>query len=149
MGSPLDPILTNSFVGFYERLHFDRFPKPYICLRYINDTIACFSLCYEALWFFHCLNDLHPSLIFTIEEEKDNKLPFLDVLVERCSSAFLICIYRKPPFTGLYLNWDVFAPKSRKVDLIKCLTFRTLNSFSDSKIKSEFEQIKNLFLSNG
>ena len=34
-------------------------------------------------------------------------------------------------------------------NLIKCLTFRALKVCSDSKIKSEFEQIKNQFLSNG
>ena len=35
-----------------------------------------------------------------MEEAKDNKLQFLDVLVERHSSAFLTCIYRKPGLTG-------------------------------------------------
>ena len=84
-----------------------------------------------------------------MEEKKDDKLPFLDVLVKHCSSAFLTCIYQKPVFTGLYLSWDAFAPKSRKVNLIKCLTFRALKICSDSKNKSEFKQIKNLFLSNG
>ena len=79
MGSPLGPILASIFVGFYKRLLFDRFPKPYIYLCYVNDTFACFSSCNKALLFFHCLNDLHPSLTFTMEEEKDNKLLFLDV----------------------------------------------------------------------
>ena len=51
-------------------------------------------------------------------------------------------------FTGLYLGWDAFAPNSRKINLIKCLTFR-VKICSDNKIKSKFEQIKNLFLSNG
>ena len=70
------------------------------------------------------MNDLHPSLTFTMDEEKDNKLPFLDVT----------SIYRKPMFTGLYLSWDAFAPKSRKVKLIKCLTFKIC---SDNKIKND------------
>ena len=48
---------------------------------------------------------------------------------------------------GLYLSWDAFAPKSRKANLIKCLTFRALKILSD-KIKNEFEQIKNSFLGN-
>ena len=38
-----------------------------------------------------------------MDEEKHNKLPFLDVLVEPHSFAFVTCIYRKPMFTGLYL----------------------------------------------
>ena len=149
MGSPLGPILANIFVGFYEKLLFDRFPKPYIYLRCVNEIFTCFSAHNEALSFFHCLNDLHPSLTFTIDEEKDNKLPFLDVLVEQRSFAFVTSIYRKPTFTSLYLSWDAFAPKSTKVSLIKCLIFRTFKICSDNKIKSEFEQIKNSFLGNG
>ena len=80
MGSPLGPILANIFVGFYEKLLFDRFPKPYIYLHYMDDTFACPRN--EASSFFQQLNDLHPSLTFTMNEERDNKLTFLDVLIE-------------------------------------------------------------------
>ena len=146
MGSPLGPILANIFVGFYEKLFFYRFPKPYIYLHYVNDTFACFSSCNEVLSFFHCLNDFHHSLTFIMDEEKDNKLTFLDVLAECCSFAFVTCIHRKPTFTGQYLSWDAFAPKSRKINLIKCPKFRALKICLDNKIKSEFEQIKKLIL---
>ena len=43
MGSPLGPIRANIFVGFYEKLFFNRFPKPYIYLHYMDDTFTCFS----------------------------------------------------------------------------------------------------------
>ena len=82
-----------------------------------------------------------------MDEERDNELTFLGALVEQRSFAFVTSIYRKPTFTGSYLSWDAFAPMSRKVNLIKCLTFRALNMCSD-KIKSEFEQIENIFLGN-
>ena len=100
MGSPLDPIFANIFVGFYEKLLFERFPKPYIYLHNVDDTFACFSSRGEVLSFFPRLNDVHPSLTFTMNEEKDNRLPFLDVLVERRSFAFVTSIYRKSTFTG-------------------------------------------------
>ena len=86
IGSPLGLILANIFVGFYEKLLFDRFPKLYIYLSDVDDTFFCSRN--EALSFFHCLNDLHPSLTFTMNKQMDNKLPFLDVLVERRSFAF-------------------------------------------------------------
>ena len=54
-----------------------------------------------------------------MDEEKDNKLPFFDVLVEQRSFVFVTSIYRKPTFTSLISNWDAFAPKSRKVNLIQ------------------------------
>ena len=138
IGFPLGPILPNIFVGFNEKQLFEKFTKPYIYLRFMDDTFACFSSCNEASSFFQRLNDLHPSLTFTMDEEKDNQLPFLDVLFERRSFTFVTSIYRKPTFTGLYLSWDVLAPKSRTVNLIKCFTFRALKIFSDKKIESEF-----------
>ena len=149
MGSPLGPILTNIFVGFHERLLFEKFPKPFIYLCYVDDTFVTFSSRNNALSFFHKLNDLHPSLSFTMEEEKSNKLPFLVVLVESCEFSFLTSVYRKPMFTGLYLNWDSFAPRSRKLNLIKCQSFRALNIFCDSKIKEELKVIKEIFINNG
>ena len=84
-----------------------------------------------------------------MEEEKSNKLPFLDVLVERCEFSFHISVYRKPTFTGLYLSWDSFTPRSRKLNLIKCLSFRALNICCDSKIEEELKVIKEIFINNG
>ena len=52
-------------------------------------------------------------------------------------------------FTSSYLNWDAFELEARKVYLIKCLTFRALKICLDNRMKSEFEQMKNLFLHNG
>ena len=142
MGSTLGPILANIFVGFQERLLFEKFPKPFIYLRYVDDTFVSFRLRNDALLFFDKLNDLHSSLSFTMEEENNNKLPFLDVFVERCDSSFLTSVYRKPTFTGLYLSWDSFVPRSRKLNLIRCFSFRALNICCDSKIEGELKVIK-------
>ena len=89
MGSPLGLILVNIFVGFHERQLFEMFPKPFIYLRYVDDTFVSFSSRNDALLFFHKLNDLHPSLSFSMEEDNNYKLQFLDVLVERCELSFL------------------------------------------------------------
>ena len=57
-------------------------------------------------------------------------------------NAFVTCIYRKPTFTGLYLSWDAFAPKSRKVNLIKCLTFRFVRI---TRLKANLNKLKIFF----
>ena len=84
-----------------------------------------------------------------MEEESNGQLPFLDVLVERGDSSFLTSVYRKPTFTGLYLDWHSFAPKSRKLNLIRCLSNRALNICSDCKIENELTAIKDIFIDNG
>ena len=84
-----------------------------------------------------------------MEEENNNKLPFLDVLVERSDSSFLTSVYRKHTFTGLYLSCDSFAPRSRKLDLIRYISFKALNICCNSKIDDELKVIKEIFINKG
>ena len=149
VGSTLGPILANIFVGFQERHLFKKFSKPFIYLRYVDDTFVSFGSRNDVLLFFHKLNGLYSSLTFTMEEENNNKQPFLDVLVERCDSSFLTSVYKKPTFTGLYLSWHSFAPRSRKLNLIRCISYKALNICSDCKIEDELKVIKDIFINNG
>ena len=146
MGSPLGPILANTFVRFHERRLFDKFPKPFTYLRYVDDTFVSFKSRSDALKFFDTLNRLHSSLSFTMEEESNGQLQFLDVQVKRGDSSFLTSVYRKPTFTGLYLNWHSFVLKSRKLNLIRCLSYRALNICSECKIDNELRAIRDIFI---
>ena len=96
----------------------------------------------------HLAQDLYYSLTFTMGEKKENQLPFLGVLVELRSFAFVTSIYRKPTFTGLYLSWGAFSPKSRKVNLIKCLTFSALIFVQMTGLKVNLNRLKEIFLRN-
>ena len=95
------------------------------------------------------LNSLHPNLHFTNEIELDNKLPFLDVAVERCDKAYTTSVYRKPTFTGQYIRWDSFCDKKRKTNLIKCLVQRAMKICSPDKLVPELEFIKSTLMENG
>ena len=149
MGSPLGPILANIFVGSHERCLFDRFPNLFTYLQHVDDTFVSFKSRGDAFKFFDTLNQLHSSLSFTMEEESYGQLPFLDVLVERGDFSFPTSVYRKPTFTGQYLDWHSFAPKSRKLNLIRCLSYRVLNICSECKIDNELRAIKDIFIDNG
>lgn len=43
MGSPLGLVLANIFVGFYESLFLEKCCKPYVYLRYVDDTFSIFD----------------------------------------------------------------------------------------------------------
>ena len=47
---------------------------------------------------------MHANLTFTIENAVDNKLAFLDALVDRNKHNFYRSIYRKTTFTGDYIR---------------------------------------------
>ena len=54
-----------------------------------------------------------------------------------------------PRLLAIFLSWDSFAPRSRKLNSIKCLSFRAFNICCDSKIEEELKIIKEIFINNG
>ena len=50
------------------------------------------------------LNGVRPSIRFTVEVERDGRLPFLDTLLQRRNDGSLdVTVYRKPTHTDRYL----------------------------------------------
>ena len=47
----------------------------------------------EVETFFNILNDLHPTLQFTVEREDDGRLPIMDVLVHKADGILLRSVY--------------------------------------------------------
>ena len=110
LGSQLGPFLANIFVGFQETKLFLNVKKPLTYYRYIDDTFAVFENEYDFKKFLSSLNSLHSSLHFTFEKKLNYSLPLLDVLFDKHKTGFITFVYRKPTYTGQYLNWDSFSP---------------------------------------
>ena len=94
---------------------------------------------------FSKISNLHPNLNFTIEKEKDNRLPFLDVLLVRTDTELLTTVYRKPTFAGQYIPFQSFCPLSQKINLISCLVFRAFKICSKKLFDEELDKIKSIF----
>ena len=108
MGSVLGPTMAGIFVGFHM---FSKCTVPYVHFCFVGDTFCIFGSETVAGNFFTHLNKMHPSLQFTLEKESNSTLPFFNILVYKEASCFLMSVYRKPIFTGLYIRWDSFCPK--------------------------------------
>ena len=72
------------------------------------------------------LNGQHPNIKFTIEKEKNNQLPFLDILDDSSSNKLVTSVYRKPTYTGLLTNYNSFTSSNYKKGLIKTLIDQTI-----------------------
>ena len=88
---------------------------------------------------------MHANLKFTIENAVDSKLVFLDVLVHREKQYFYTSIYRKSTFTGDYIPLHSYTPIKQKINLISCLTYRVIKICSERYLKSELENLRNIF----
>ena len=71
MGSPLAPVLANIFMGFHESKWLNEYNlnKPKFYLRYVDDILAAFDHEQDSLNFWNFLNNRHPNIKFTIENQ--------------------------------------------------------------------------------
>jgi len=99
--------------------------KPGVYIQYVDDSFIIFGSELDCDHFQDKLNLLHPALKFTIDKEQHN-LNFLHVLIEKEGTGFLTSIYGQPMFTGQYIHWISFSPKTRKTSLIKTLVNQCL-----------------------
>ena len=120
-----------------------------IATRVVEFSFAIFGSELDCDYLKGKLNLLHPARKFTIEKEQNNPLNFLDVLVGKDGTGFLTSVYRKPTFTGQYIRWNSFCPKTGKISLIKTLVHRALMVCSKTKLGSELDKIKQLLIENG
>ena len=148
MGSPLGPVLANIFMGHVE----SGIPEkelPLLYDRFVDDAFAIFSDDNEADKFCRLLNELHPSLKFTMESEQLGRLPFMDVRVMKIENQLRRSVYRKPTFTGLYTRWDSFCPMKHKTNLVRSLTNRAVKICSKTTLDEEIQSLRNIFRQNG
>ena len=124
---------------------------PSLWFRYVDDTFTMFDSKNNANEFLSFLNSRHDSIKFTTEFEEDNKISFLDILLERCpDNSFSTSVYRKKTFTGLYTKWDSFTPRKYKINLIRTLTYRCFRICSSpSLLQAAVKDLRKLLLQNG
>ena len=64
--------------------------------RYVDDTFILFPDASHVPFFLEYLNSKNPNIRFTHDLEKDGKLNFLDVTINRIDDQFSTSVYRKP-----------------------------------------------------
>ena len=121
MGSPLAPVLANIFMGFYDSKWLNEYNlnKPKFYLTYVDEILAAFDKEQDSLNFLNFLNKSHPNIKFTIENQINHSITFLDVFIFGINNQNLtLQTYHKSTFTGL-------TSFSYKISLIKYLIDRS------------------------
>ena len=106
MGGPASSTTAEIYMQAYERtaittaLH-----PPKVWERFVDDVYSILKRTHLEI-FFHHINNLHQNIKFTMEEESNGELAFLDTLLKRNNGEISVLVYRKPTHTDQYLHYS-------------------------------------------
>jgi hypothetical protein len=96
------------------------------------------------------LNEMHENLEFTLEKEKDGKLPFLDLIIKRNGEKFSYEIYRKPTDAPLCTPFESHTPMVYKTATFESMFHRLFNiPLSHDDFQKELKYIYEVGERNG
>ena len=124
--------------------------KPKLWVRYVDDMFVIWPHGPDRLQSFHQrLNKQHPKIQFTVEEEKDDQLPFLDVLVTKEGGRLLTSVYRKPTHTERYIPYHSHHHPRTTTGVLRCMRDRARNICHPTKMQQEMDHLNQVFQANG
>ena len=103
----MTPSVANAKMEDFEVKALASAPNPrYVWYRYIDNIFTVLHQ-YDIEKFTNHNNFLDQHIKFTIEEEQDGQLPFLDTcIIINVDRSLKTKIYHKPTHTDQYLNWN-------------------------------------------
>ena len=149
MGNPASPVLANLIMNDLITRILNKLPFLLTFLKlYVDDTIlACPKNKIDLLLNF--FNGYHDKLKFTIEQENNNSIPFLDMLVIRNPDGTLNTNwYLKPTASGRVINYASMHASTQKIATIKNLLFRAYHLSSPIYHEENEQKIKTILKKN-
>ena len=114
--------------------------------RYVDDTFAFIDPA-EIQNVLQTLNAFDEKIQFTYDLERDRKIAFLDVLLERNNNNILeTSVYRKETNNNMYINWHSYSPKPWKINTLRNMVKRAAHICStEEKLNQEIKHLESAF----
>ena len=157
MGNPLSATMANVFLSFHERKWLNDCPpgfRPLVYKRYVDYCFLIFKEKEHSYLFLEYLNKQHANIKFTMEEEENNKLNFIDYSLSILNGIdtgirIITSVFRKLTFTGLGMNFHSDTYFNFKLNNIRTLLHRAFSlSSSWDTFHCEVEFLTKYFLDN-
>jgi hypothetical protein len=153
MGAPTSSVFSEIYLQYIENKKlYDILIEHHIqgYFRYVDGILIVYN---ENKTNIHnvldAFNNTVPNLKFTLEEEVNNKINFLDVTITKKDSNLSFDIYRKPSFTDTIIPNDSCHPREHKLSAIRYLVNRmTTYNLDPTSIQKEHERLKQILLNN-
>ena len=150
MGGPLSCTLANFYMAHIENQVLSNINiKPKIYARFVDDIFLVVRDEYHLIQLKNAFI-ANSKLNFTHEIGVDNKLPFLDVLLEATDSKYTRYVYSKPTSAEECIRYDCDAPERYKSGVIYTLMHRAKKICNTNEsLHIEKARIKSLLVNNG
>lgn len=147
MGSPLGPLMANTFMCLMEEKLESEDKLPSFYKRYVDDTLAAVKDISTATTFLATLNEAHPAISFTMEVANNNKLPFIGMELTKIGKRLETCVYRKTTNKGLLLHYQSHVDARYKRSLLMTMLNRAhCLSSSPDIFAEECDNLRGIFL---
>jgi len=153
MGAPTSSILSEIYLQYLENTKIQNIlMKPGIegYLRYVDDILLIYNKNQTDIGeIVLSFNSLTPSLNFTLEQETDNKLNFLDITIIKVAGRISFDIYRNPTTTDVVIPNDSCHPQEHKMAALRYFLNRVNMYDIDTKRKqAKMDTIKQIIHNN-
>lgn len=150
MGSSLSPILANIVMSALIKSSLQRlsFTPPFL-YQYVDDIITAVpaNRVAEILSIF---NDFDEHLKFTVEEEDNRSVPFLDTrVIRQQNNSIILDWYQKKSSSGRYVHFHSYHDISMKTNVIRAMINRVEKITHSTLRKDAVMKLKNIFIKNG
>ena len=118
--------------------------------RYVDDTFVIWPHPQPTLpTFLDHLNGIHQAIQFTMEEEVEKRISFLDVMVRRSENKLTTTVFRKVTHTDRYLHYRSHHHPRTLSGVVKSLKQRATNVCDPEDQEKELKILDRTFQMNG
>jgi len=150
MGSPLSPVVADLILQRLEStILSDITYKPTFYYRYVDDIALAVPIS-QLNGLLAKFNSFHHRIEFTMEmERKGDRLNFLDLTIIKQGNTLVFDWFRKPTFSGRFLNFYSHHPFTHKRGTMYSLIDRVFRLSHPEFHEKNFDLIIKILLDNG
>ncbi len=150
MGNAISGFLADLVMEDLEVYILNKIPFIITFYRRFVDDILAFVPENKIDELLTAFNKYHPKLKFTIEEEKDRSIKFLDMTLTRDEFGNITTKwYRKEIASGRYLHFQGHNPVTHKRNVVSAITDRAITFTNPRERPQSIETVKRLLQENG
>ena len=147
MGSPLSAVLANLYMELLEKEDYLPILGDSVSMfRYVDDMIAFIPDETNVEDLLGELNGVEPAIQFTCEEEKDDKIPFLDVVIIRSAQGLKFSVHRKPTNKDDFVHYFSSHSEGTKRGIVIGFFLRAYRICSPEYLQEEIDYITKTFI---